>query len=398
MLSAPFPANEQERLQELYQLEILDTPYEQEFDDLVQLASQICNVPISLISLIDTDRQWFKANVGLDSTGTDRSVSFCAHAILQNDVFIVDDAMQDDRFSDNPLVTGNPLIRFYAGIPLTTQAGYKLGTLCVIDTVPRDLSPEQQFAMKVLSGQVIKLFEARVKNKLLDQKQKQLRELTTTQTRIISIMAHDIRNPLGSLKSILHLMETGELDADEAHEMLALGGRQLDGTLEMLSNLVDWGSLQLNGHQAQKLPLHLHSLTESKLAKFQTAALLKNNELRNEVPLDFIVESDEYALRFVLRNLISNAMKFTENGTIRVSASRHGGRVQVCVSDSGTGIPEAVRLNLFDANRRQSTPGTKREKGSGLGLLLVREYLEKIGAQLELRSAPGVGTEAELVL
>lgn len=397
MLIAPLPADEQERLRALYEHEILDTPYEEEFDELVQLASQICNAPISLISLIDHDRQWFKAKIGLEDSGTDRSISFCAHAILGSEEFVVNNAQDDVRFSDNPFVTGKPNIRFYAGVPLTTQAGYKLGTLCVIDTVPRNLTDEQRFALKVLSRQAIKLFESRVMNKLLTHHQKQLQRLTDTQTRIISIMAHDIRNPLGSLQTMLRMIEEDGLDPDESNAMLALSRRELQGTQEMLNNLVDWGSLQLNGQLVRKHPLHLHALVQGELDKLQGVAAMKGNALRNEVPFNFTLESDENALRFVLRNLISNAHKFTENGHIRVSAAREPkGRTRLCVTDTGTGMSESVRRSLFDAQRRKSTPGTKQEKGSGLGLLLVQEYLGKIGATIDLRSEVGKGTEVKL--
>ena len=399
MLAAPLPADEQERLRALYELEILDSPYEEEFNELVQLASQICNAPISLISLIDNDRQWFKAKVGLEDSGTDRSVSFCAHAILGSEVFVVNNAQDDDRFSDNPLVTGDPNIRFYAGIPLTTKAGYKLGTLCVIDTVPRDLTDEQRFALRVLSRQTLKLFEARVNNKLIALQRQELQALTDTQTRIISIMAHDIRNPLGSLQTMLGMIEEEGLSAQETTDMLAMSRRELRGTQEMLNNLVDWGSLQLNGQLVQKRPIHLHALVQAELDNIQGAASVKGNALHNDVPFDFTLVSDENALRFVLRNLVGNAQKFTEGGHIRVSAAREAkGRTRLCVKDTGLGIPEPVQRSLFDARRRRSTPGTKQEKGSGLGLLLVREYLGKIGANIDLRSEVGHGTEVELTL
>jgi signal transduction histidine kinase len=399
MITAPLPANEQDRLRELYELELLDSPYEEEFDELVRLASQICNAPISLISLIDHDRQWFKAKIGMEDTETDRSVSFCSHAILESDVLVVNNAQEDVRFWNNPFVTDDPHIRFYAGIPLTTKAGYKLGTLCVIDTVPRDLTDEQRFALKVLSRQTMKLFEARVANKLIAHHRQELQALTETQTRIISLMAHDIRNPLGSLQTMLGLIEDEGLDEPASKEMLSLSRRELRGTLEMLNNLVDWGSLQLNGQSVQKRPVHLHALVQLELDTIEGVAQLKGNRLNNEVPFHFVLESDEHALRFVLRNALSNAQKFTENGHIHVSAVREPrGRTRLCVRDTGIGMPESTRRSLFDAHQRTTTPGTKQEKGSGLGLLLVREYLGKIGATFDLRSEPGKGTEVMVLL
>lgn len=155
MQSAPIPANEADRLAALHSLHILDTAPEPAYDDLVRLASSICGTPISLVSLIDADRQWFKATAGIEATQTTRDVAFCAHAILHQDVFVVPDAHEDDRFRDNPLVTQAPHVRFYAGMPLTTPEGHNLGTLCVIDHQPRTMKEEQRIALRVLGRQVV---------------------------------------------------------------------------------------------------------------------------------------------------------------------------------------------------------------------------------------------------
>ncbi|MBH0193991.1 MAG: PAS domain S-box protein, partial [Nitrospira sp.] len=150
-----FPPQEIERLAELYRYEVLDTAPEKTLDDLVHLAAYICQAPIAVISLVDSDRQWFKSKIGLTATQTDRVVAFCAHTILGDELFVVPDTLEDKRFVENPLVTGDPNIRFYCGAPLTTPDGYRIGTLSVIDRVPRELSPEQLLAMRVLSRQVM---------------------------------------------------------------------------------------------------------------------------------------------------------------------------------------------------------------------------------------------------
>lgn len=156
------PADEQARLAALQAYELLDTPAEEMFDDITALAAQICGTPIALISLVDAERQWFKSRIGLEAEQTPREVAFCAHAIHGPDLFEVPNALDDPRFRDNPLVTGAPDIRFYAGMPLSDTHGFKLGTLCVIDRIAHKLDLAQQDALRRLGRQVTRLFELRM--------------------------------------------------------------------------------------------------------------------------------------------------------------------------------------------------------------------------------------------
>jgi GAF domain-containing protein len=192
------PVNEQGRIAALEKYAILDTEPEQSFDDLALLASFVCKTPIALISLVDEDRQWFKSRVGMEASETARDIAFCSTAILQSDVFVVSDALMDERFRDNPLVVSDPHIRFYAGAPLINEDGYALGTLCVVDRTPRELKPDQKEALKALSRLVLAQLEFRrnlilLKEALNDrtkeehERQRELQKLQQTLLRVMNV-------------------------------------------------------------------------------------------------------------------------------------------------------------------------------------------------------------------
>jgi hypothetical protein len=161
MPSAPIPPNEGARLAALRRFNVLDSAPEEAFDDLTEIASRICGVPIALVSLIDENRQWFKSRVGLDATETPRDLAFCGYCILRETVMVVPDATKDVRFSENPLVTNDPAIRFYAGAPLIDREGFRLGTLCVIDRRPREFSVNEAEILQLLAKRVVHQMELR---------------------------------------------------------------------------------------------------------------------------------------------------------------------------------------------------------------------------------------------
>ena len=204
-MTAPTPANEKQRLNVLWQYDVLDTVPEEVFDDLTELAAQICEAPIAMITLVDEHRQWFKSKIGVSLKETSRDISFCGHAITQADLFIVPDATKDQRFARNPLVTSDPKIRFYAGAPLISPDGYALGTLCVIDKVPRELRPDQKGALRILARHVMTQLELRRRSQELANVNKERdrieSELQKARAELAQVRRELTRQKTGSLKA-----------------------------------------------------------------------------------------------------------------------------------------------------------------------------------------------------
>ncbi|HEY9194334.1 MAG TPA: ATP-binding protein [Methyloversatilis sp.] len=201
MQPAPLPSCEESRIAALRESGLLDTPAESSFDDLVAITAQVCSTPIALISLVDRERQWFKARIGLDATETPRDIAFCAHAILQPDIMVVGDALSDDRFSDNPLVTGPTGIRFYAGAPLVVAGGHRIGTLCVIDHVPRQLDDGQRNSLAALARQVVALIELGCKASALQEAtarqslfEQQLQRFNDEMTALVALRTRELQS------------------------------------------------------------------------------------------------------------------------------------------------------------------------------------------------------------
>ncbi len=204
----PMPANEQERQAELNSLSILDTLPEKEYDQLVKLVSDICQTPMSAVTLIDGHRQWFKAEVGLGVCETSREVSFCAHAIASpSDIFIVPDATKDIRFSENPFVV-NGAVNFYAGVPLVTKNGHALGSLCVIDNKPRTLEKWQMDALKTIAAQVVSLFELRKANADLSESKLTLTAKNDELKKFAYTVTHDIKSPANNLLTAASILQS----------------------------------------------------------------------------------------------------------------------------------------------------------------------------------------------
>ena len=385
MIVPALPDNERERLDALYSYGILDTDAESDFDELIKLASHICETPISLITLVDEDRQWFKAKLGLDVGETNREVAFCAHAIHQDDLMVVDDALLDPRFVDNPLVTGAPDIRFYAGMPLSTPTGYKLGTLCVIDSKPHQLTPMQREALEILGKQAMKLIELRRRN----QEMKRLAEL---HKRLLSIIGHDLRGPTASIHNLLEIAMDGQLPMDHFKRLLPELQKSVDSSIQLLNNLLDWASSQLSGRKIGKKPIPLKQMVEHIRDTYAAEFHEKGNQIDCFLQDKDTALGDRHMSDFILRNLLMNANKFMDNGAVSVRAANDDLGVVITVSDHGKGIPPDVLSKLFSWESRTTTVGSAGEHGSGLGLPMCHEFAKSQGGDRWAESTVGEGS------
>lgn len=379
------PAHEAERLEALKNYDILDSAPEQDFDEIVELASMICETPISTITLIDEARQWFKAKIGLEDSETSRDTAFCAHAINQDEVMIVTDATKDKRFIDNPYVTGSPDIRFYAGMPLITPDGFKLGTLCVIDKKPKNLLPHQLFALQVLSKQVIKLMELR-------KKVFELQRMNETHRKLLSVIGHDLRSPLTSLYGLLELSEKYELPPDEFKKKLPDVRQGFTAANTLLLNLLEWATSQFESNGIKRKVVFLRNIVDQIIENNEQQFGQKGNVIENLIDSTIQVLADENMVRTIFRNLILNANKFTNNGRITISAQSVKNMLEICIADTGIGMDESQLNKMFNWDKRSSTLGTNGERGSGFGLLVSQEFVENNGGRIRVESSLDQGS------
>lgn len=386
--------NDDARVQALRDLQLLDTASEAEYDYVVKLAASITGAPIALFSLIDKERQWFKSKIGLAATETPREQAMCDHAIRSNNIFIVPDATADERFAHFDSVTGDPYVKFYAGVPILTSDGHAIGTLCVIDRKPRTLSVSEQEALLALAAHIEQHIRMMESEKALVERFHALRSQASSNEQrysmavtLLSIVAHDVRAPLASIAALT-------ADATDAAESPAWLfeeiHRQATAARDLLDQVLQWARTVLGG-ATQPQPMYMETIVADVLRPLQGTLERKGTTVTTNVRCT-VVHGDPNAYRFILNTLISNAVKFTERGTITVTVEEAESRVRIAVSDTGMGMsPEAIE-RLFEWDRRRGAPGTRQEQGAGMGLMLLKDIVESQGGTIQVTSSEGHGT------
>ncbi len=403
MLVAPCAADEQGRLDALRHYGILDTAAEADFDAITTLLSAICETPIALISLVDTDRQWFKSKVGLGAAETHRDLAFCAHAILQRDILMVPDATKDQRFADNPLVLEDPRIRFYAGAPLVTPDDHAIGTLCAIDTRPRQLNANQILALKTLSAHVVNLLELRLKLEETRRLNQALAEVTAERNQLFANINHEMRTPLNAIVGFTTRLQK-RISKDTVPQYLTEGLSMIANAAESLGDLVD-DVLDISKIDAGKMQIQLEDVDPADLVGHVIDTLSIRSEERGiriqphiTAPLPTL-RGDARKITQVLLNLLSNAVKFTPPGKqVHVFCEYENGQLILTVQDEGVGIPQADLKRIYLPFVQSTNQHQTDVKGTGLGLSIVKAFVDLMGGGIHVSSKLDVGTTFKVML
>ena len=406
MKPAPIPTGEIARLNALLAYEILGTTPDPRYDDITLLASSICRTPISLVSLVDQNRQWFKSSVGLAATETPRDISFCGHAIMDTDVFVINDAFKDSRFADNPLVTGAPVVRFYAGAPLIDSEGMALGTLCVIDHVPRELDAEQIKSLQALSRQVVALMVAGREHKTISSQLLELqaasRKLLDYEQRLIEAarmvslgemaggVAHEINNPLAVMSGLLSILLKKIDNSPPNTSELKSALQEIQAMTNRIASIVK-GLLAFAGvrPQLEGEVVTVHDLVQETLALSSSRIVNAGIEIQVDVPPELTLECRKIQIEQVLANLLSNAylaiVDLKEDlKWIRISAAMLNTKeIEICVSDCGSGISAEVAAKIMEPFFTTRAVGA----GVGLGLSISKGLVSSHGGTLYLDPA-----------
>ena len=392
MISPKLPENEKARQKAVEKYKLLDTYPEESYDNITSIIGYITESPVSLITLLDNDRNFFKSKRGLEFSESPRGVSFCGHAILSEaEITIIKDARLDERFYNNPLVTEHNAV-FYAGVPLINPEGYRLGTLCVFDTNPRELKDAQINALKTMAKQVVILFEKHFQNSQLLELQDDLKRRNSNLKKFTDIVSHDIKSPLANIIALTDLL------AEENKDSLNDNSKQyieyLKSSSFALKNYVD-GLYSFYENDTilkrKKEPILFSELME----------IVQTMTQRFDEKIEFNYSSEsknitinKSALLQIFLNLVTNAIKYNNKPEIRIdiNCTETNDHYQFMVKDNGNGIPEKNLSTIFDIFSVVGEKDRYGNTGSGVGLATVKKLVNNQDGEITLVSQESMGS------
>ena len=407
MPAAPIPANEVERISALVRCQVLDTRPEAAFDDLTQLASELCDVPTALISLVDSERQWFKSRVGLDAPETPRNQAFCGYSILSDEPLIIPDASIDPRTFDNPLVTGPPGIRFYCGMPLRLASGEALGTLCVIDYKPRELTAAQLGHLRALARQATSQLELRYLMQELGDATRAAQDANEAKSLFLANMSHEIRTPMTAVLGFADLLgskESLEENPELIRDAVETIRRNASHLLALLSDILDVSKIEAGKMAIETMAMDPARVIEEVIELVGPRAHERGIGLnvRYEGTIPTTIQSDPTRLRQVLLNLVGNAVKFTQEGSVTVlcRSDPERERMEFRVVDTGVGmtVGQLEKIQLFEAFTQADNSTTRCFGGTGLGIRISHLLTRLLGGEISIDSKRGDGSTFTAVI
>ena len=404
MIAPPLPPNEADRLRALRALHILDTPEEERFDRLTRLAARVLGTPMSMVALIDAERQWLKSATGAPRANLDRRLSFCGHTILEKGPMVVPDARKDERFHDNPIVTAKDGIRAYAGVPIFSEDGHCVGSFCVIDRKARKFDENEIAALRDLAAIAQDELTNLTLNKSLREArlaQEAAEAATRAKSDFLAVMSHEIRTPMNGVVGFTNILLGTELTYQQRDYLLTVQscGETLVG---LINDILDFSKIESGKLDLESNPVCLRRCVEDVLELNASSAAAKRLELLYEVDpaVPAFIAGDGFRLRQILTNLVGNAIKFTPGGDvgIDVGVERAPGAdgeeyvLRFEVRDSGIGIPAGQVGKLFQPFSQADSSTTRKYGGTGLGLAICKRLVEMMGGDIGVQSSPGCGS------
>jgi len=387
------PADEPARLAAIRRYDILDTPPDGAFDRITALAARVLNAPIAIVSIVDHDRIWFKSHHGVEVEQIGRDPGLCASAILQDGPWIINDAPRDPRALANPLVAGDFGLKFYAGVPLRTRDGHNLGTLCILDFEPRELSADATATLEDLAEMVVDELELRLASRLAIA---EAREREYLKDALMGMLSHELRTPVTTIFGAAQLLSRKPTEAshDRMAELFPDIISESERLLRLIEDLLVLTRLEQGGTiKAAREPVLMQRLL-SAIVEHESRRWPERSLRLDVQPNLPPVVGDQLYLEQVVRNLVSNALKYSATDkAVEISASAIDGEVEVRVRDRGIGLPSEGHDKLFGLMERGDA-AVRHAPGAGIGLYVCRRLLDAMGGRIWLEPAPDVGTVA----
>ncbi|MHA7057395.1 GAF domain-containing sensor histidine kinase [Aquimarina sp. M1] len=391
MISPKIPKNEKQRQVAVEKYGLLDTFPEESYDSITSIIAYICDVPISLITLLDNDRNFFKSHLGVPFNESPREISFCGHAINSDDpITIIEDSRKDERFQNNPLVAQYQTV-FYAGVPLVDSEGFKLGTLCIYDKKPRTLTPEQKEALLAMSKQVVNLFEQRCQNLKLTKLSDQLEKRNEDLKKFASVVSHDLKSPLANIISLTELLE--DENKNNLNEQSLQYLEYLKTSSFSLKYYID-GILKF--YKSDDL---LKSTKEKIYIDHLIEELKQITDSEHKVTFNLFgnvneIVANKSALMQILVNLITNAIKYNSNPdvVINFTVDETEGIYKFSIKDNGNGIPKDYLDTIFDLFTVVGVADRDGNLGTGIGLATVKKIVQNLDGDIAVVSSEGNGS------